>query len=223
MSCAWYEHELLHGDSPLWQQGLPTAVLREHTRQCSSCAQLVAHEQQLTPLLAGLAATTRDAQPSSAVKQNLLAELEAHHPARKHVFALRFAWTAAAIALIAGILLFARYVRSEKPAPAVTANPPSVSVPSVETPASTTRASASGRTTKPATNPHPHKPAAPASLEAFYPVVMCDSLNCAGPAIAVRVELPASPLAGRSAANSTVMADLLVGEDGQVRGIRFLQ
>jgi hypothetical protein len=57
----------------------------------------------------------------------------------------------------------------------------------------------------------------------FYPMVMCDSITCAGPAVTVRVELPASQFSARRSSGRKIMADLLVGDDGLVRGVRLLQ
>lgn len=223
MSCDWHQQHLLHGEARLWVQGLPTPLMLEHARGCPECARLVAHEQQLAPLLAELAASSREAGPSVAVKQKLFEELRTLRPTRRRALALRFAWAFAALACIAIAIALVRGAHTEKPTPAIgVSTPPSPPRTGEASPSVAPKVVAAAKPSKAVKDTRPRAHTAPASQD-FYPVVMCDSLNCSGPTIAVRVELPASPLAGRSSASGTVMADLLVGEDGLVRGIRLLQ
>jgi hypothetical protein len=224
MKCNWYDQQVAAGQIDLWPNNRPSPELLSHARTCESCGQLVDRELQLRLVLTELADSSRRSEPSESVKHNLRATFEAMHPARprRNPFVLRFALAAAAILCLAiGIALFYHpHPRSNnpvisthapQPAPetiATTSNAPAVTAAAAPKPASANRKTA-------------HQQAA--ANNDFYPLVMCDSITCAGPTVAVRVELQTSPLAGRDGQSRSVMADLLVGEDGLVRGVRVLQ
>lgn len=219
MTCNWYEQQIAAVQIDLWPNNRPSPELLSHARTCESCGQLVDRELQLRPVLTELADSSRHSEPSPSVKHNLLAEFESMHRARpkRNPFVLRFALAAAAIIVVAiGIALFyhphprpnSPVVSTHAPQPIPEAIAPVVTVASAPKPTSPIRKAA-------------HEQAV--ATNDFYPLVMCDSITCAGPTVAVRVELQASPLAGRDGQSRSVMADLLVGEDGLVRGVRFLQ
>lgn len=222
MTCDWYEQQLENDAVDLWPAGHPSPALLDHARTCSSCDRLVQQELELRLQLVDLAQKNHTLQPSPSVKRSLLAELDSLHrapaprPARFWYYAL-----AAAIICIAVVLVIARRPSTQPP---TLANTPAVTpAPIVATTTPTTVPS-----TPPVVARHeaPARRRSPATLTVsntdFYPVVMCDSVTCAGPALTVRVQLPRSPLATRGS-NTPVMADLLVGEDGLVRGVRLLQ
>ncbi len=225
MTCAWYERQLKDEQVRLWQDGVPTQMLISHARTCALCDALVGREMELQPWLAELAEQTRAAEPSARVKTALLAELDARRPqlVRRVNWIPRVAFAVAAVICLAiGIAIFRHHpVRVETPA-AVTPTQPQNARPTVaEQPVKPAKPA---EVAAKAARPHAAraKAASVANNSDFLPVVMCDALTCAGPATTVRVELPASPLAGTDNKRK-ILADLLVGDDGLVRGIRVLQ
>ncbi len=162
---------------------------------------------------------SQDAAPSAAVRDVLRDEVRALRPVRKPAFIARLAFAAVVLACWAAIPAVWHFVKSRRlPLPqtvkSIVPPPPSMEA-ATQPPAQT------------ASLRNPLRPPAkqaklPASRDGFYPVVMCDSLSCDGPTVEVRVEVPASPLAARGNSRK-VVTDLLVGEDGLVRGVRVLQ
>ncbi|ABF42667.1 hypothetical protein Acid345_3666 [Candidatus Koribacter versatilis Ellin345] len=231
MNCQWYEQQLANDKIELWTNGRPSPALLAHARECERCAGFVDGELELRASLLELSETSQYAGPSANVKRNLLAELTALAPVpRRRTFALRFAFAAAAVLCLAiGVL----YWRSARPqSTPVVAKQPAVQPQPVAPPQpAQSQAAIAVKDDKPVTvasvqrKPASRKPSAkPQTANDFYPVIMCDSLTCDSPTVAIRVELPASPLVNRGGGSSrTVMTDLLVGEDGLVRGVRVLQ
>jgi hypothetical protein len=225
MTCVWYEEHLANDTVELWSKGRPSSELLAHASECRACAIRLDSELALRESLVLLANSSRSSEPSPLIKSNLFAELERNAPApapRKSGWAFAFA-AVVVLCAAAGLLFW----RSKPQQPAVVQVQPSIPTPQV-TPAPQVEQSAVAKAEVAAApkpkriEPRPQQQAA--APNDFYPVVMCDSLSCSGPMFSVRVELPASPLAIRSGGgNRTVMADLLVGEDGLVRGVRVLQ
>ena len=57
----------------------------------------------------------------------------------------------------------------------------------------------------------------------YVPLMLCDPLICSGDEQVIRMELPAGAQGSADAnAGQTVMADVVVGEDGLVRGMRIV-
>jgi len=223
MNCNWYEQQVAAAQIDLWPNNRPSPELLSHARSCESCGQLVDRELQLRLVLTELADSSRRSEPSPSVKHNLLAALQATYPVRskRNSFALRFALAAAAIVCFAiGIAPF--YHPHPRPNNVTTTHAP-------QTPPKTVPPNFSAAKVATVSAPKPTRPSHMRAQQQavftndFYPLVMCDSITCAGPTVAVRVELQASPLAGPDGQSRNIMADLLVGEDGLVRGVRVLQ
>ena len=56
-------------------------------------------------------------------------------------------------------------------------------------------------------------------------LMYCDQISCSGALDIIRMQLPASPVAGDSTsapAQDVVLADVLVGSDGVARAIRIV-
>lgn len=222
MTCAWYERQLANDSVELWRNGRPSNTLLEHARACSSCDRLIEEELELKLLTTELAEQSRSLEPGPAVKHNLFAQFDAMQQSVKPRWAWRFAFAAAVVACLAIGFFVSRFHRTVHRADdAVRSAVPQVQAHSARAAEPPKAAPPMLAAAKARVKPANARPAAqPAASNEFYPVVMCDSLTCAGPTVAVRVELPSSPLTGRS---TPVMADLLVGEDGLVRGVRLLQ
>jgi hypothetical protein len=231
MKCAWYVEQLANDNAEMWRNGRPSSAWLDHARECSSCDRTIERELQLKLIFTDLADKSRTAEPSPAVKHNLLAALGTMRPQKRAGLGWipRFAIAGTAIAFLGLGLLLARRshpVDSQNhvaKTPAV--QPSNVASPAVESRAAIAPRVVASKETAPLaakTVPHSRQRVAETAND-FYPMVMCDSITCAGPAVTVRVELPASSFSGRHKNGSTVMADLLVGEDGVVRGVRLLQ
>ena len=219
MSCPWYEQRFVEDGEQLWLEGRPSTEFAAHARECVACTKLIRAESQLRPLLGELARSSRDAAPSATVRNVLLDQLRAHRPVRKPAFMARLAFAVVVLVCLAAIPAVWHFIKSRRlPAPetvkAIIPPPPSMET---ATQPPTQTASLRNPVRPPSTQAK-----LPASRDGFYPVVMCDSLSCDGPTVQVRVELPASPLAARGTSRR-VVTDLLVGEDGLVRGVRVLQ
>lgn len=229
MNCAWYERQLANESAELWRNGRPSVALLDHARGCEHCDRLIEHELKLKLMFTELAEKNRAAEPNAQVKRNLLAELETMRPRKVVRFGWvpRFAIAALAIACLVLAFVLVRHAKDRSnvahapvPQPAPVTKAPAIekAVP-VEAPVV-----AFAKTKAPKVAARPKQATVPAeTANDFYPTVMCDSITCAGPAVTVRVELPVSPLSSRRNSSGPVMADLLVGEDGVIRGVRLLQ
>lgn len=229
MKCGWYEERVELGDVELWRNERPAAALIEHARSCAVCDQLVAAELELKLKFRELADTSRDAEPSASVKSALLAELAVGQPQRR-AWVPRLAFALAAVTVLIVGIVWLRYM--VQPQRNNLAAAPEQVVP--QRPVVAESAAQPAKPQERIKNVHRRMKTIPAlsaksadkagaptaNANDFYPVMMCDSLSCAGPTVAIRVEMPVSPLSG---SNRKVLADLLVGEDGQVRGVRVLQ
>ncbi len=230
MSCYWVEQHCEAGDVELWRNGRPSSALLAHAHACPVCERLVNREVELRVLFAEVAERTNLLEPDPVVKRNLLAELATIRSAqrsreRRGVTARRFVWTMAAlVCLVAGVAVV-RSLRPHPHGPSTQAGSNTTQVPSLTPDEPVAPVAASAKHVAPKNLPARHREPVQqvSSANGFYPLVMCDSLACPGPAVAIRVELPVSPLAPRNGENRKVMADFLVGEDGLVRGVRVLQ
>lgn len=227
MKCRWYEEQLERDEAQLWSHGRPSSQLLAHARECAVCGQTVNRELQLRELFIELAESSRRAEPSESVRQNLRAEVEAIRARRKPRPKLVWAFAVAAAALICVVVGLA-VLQKRGSAPSLAAEKQSaapVVEPSKVEPVHSEQAATTGNSpvaTVKRSSPRPGAPPRKTTTD-FYPTVVCDSLTCAGPGIEVRVQMPASPLLRPGSAGTTVTADLLVGEDGVVRGIRVLE
>lgn len=224
MTCTWYEQQL-EANADLWRNGRPTPLLLDHARTCSACDAFVARELELKLALTQLSESSRRAAPSASIKRDLLSELDSLHPqpVSRNVWLPRLVFAVAALILVAiGIAFFHRAPQPQPPAITKTQTPPPPSpvvAPPVQQPTAPVQVAAHRA---PKVHPTQHREPAAATNADFYPVVMCDSLTCSGPTMTVRVELPASPLATEDD-NRKVTADLVVGDDGLIRAVRFVQ
>ncbi len=243
MSCAWFEEKVVQPEVELWRNGRPSGALLEHARHCRECAGTIDREARVKMLLLALGESTQTAEPGPQVKTRLLQELEerkAQPRLRRPKWAevlrsrpLRWSFAGAGALVAAGLIVGAILnwpARSlKKPAlqtPAVRAaesQSPAVLQPKVLV----AQAANPVRKKTPATSGR-SKAALPrvsnVADAGYYPMVMCDSYTCGGDAVEIRVDMPVSPLwgGGSVGAGRNVRAQLLVGEDGFVRGIKFL-
>ncbi|HEY3930147.1 MAG TPA: hypothetical protein VGL89_17375 [Candidatus Koribacter sp.] len=222
MTCAWYEQQL-QANADLWHNGRPTPSLLDHARTCAACDAFIACELELKLSLAQLAESSRNTESSAFLKRNLLAELDAQHaqPGPRANWIPRIAFAVAALILVAIGTIFFHRAPQPHPPTITTTRTPTQSAPAV-TPVEQAAPTQVAAVRPPKVHPTHHRETGPSTNADFYPVVMCDSLACSGPTMTVRVELPASPLATEND-NRKITADLIVGDDGLIRAVRFVQ
>jgi hypothetical protein len=166
-----------------------------HVVECPSCAARLARERELTAGLRGLGRATADARPSPALEGRLLAAFAARHQAER---VTRRGWlrpgiaAAAALAALAVVVAGLFAIRDD---------------------------GQRGRLTGGDTQ---------AAFESeFHPWPGAETLPAFESGQLVRMELPASvlPLLGivpaMAITTETVEADVLVGQDGLARAVRF--
>jgi hypothetical protein len=192
------------------------ARLRDHLDQCAKCTARLAHEQELTAALKTIAGAEPLSTRAEAIEADLLAAFDAQRvnaatrpatrragPARRHVRA----WFAAAAVLVLAAAAWQVTVRRPLPK-----NATADSVPA-----------------QPAANPWPDLALQAGGKEVpFVPLPTAIGLPALESGRIVRVELPAAELPAYGfvlepqPAGGAVEADVLVGQDGQPRAIRFV-
>ena len=194
------------------------ARLREHLGQCGTCAARLAREQELTAALSAMGDATPQSARAQAIEAELLAAFAAQRaagatrpasprpwPVRRHVRA----WFAAAALLVLAVTAWR--VAGRRPSPADSAA-------AVET--ERARAAAS-QASEPARQ-------AGGQEAAFVALPIAVGLPALESGRIVRVSLPAAELPAYGfiveprPIGGAVEADVLVGQDGQPRAIRFV-
>jgi hypothetical protein len=224
---------------------MPAALydgVRSHLDRCAACRAELRRQEQLSANLRALAEEA--GQWTAAV--NLEARLNeafaaaAHSSAPAETYKARAGsrwWTAAAAALVFLVSWLAMVrtrpapgpfeeARHQTPAPAgISApKPPSVAAP----PRTSARAATPAARENKAARPQPARMLPPVRTVEFMEIPGASGLPALESATIVRTELPVSalptygvditPNSGRSA----IEADLLIGQDGQARGIRLI-
>jgi hypothetical protein len=173
------------------------AVVRSHVEVCGPCAARLRRQRALTHGLRDVASVAASVNPSTEMEQRLLEAFSTLHepPARRRT--LSRAWLSAAAAVLvlatAGVWIVATLSR--------------------QGPAATERA-ASGQ---PRT-----------ILDGFMMLPVAAGLPALESGLIVRVDVPVSALPSygvevvTDSSKSQVQADLLIGQDGQPRAIRFV-
>lgn len=252
MNCTLFQSsvsDLARGGVP--DDDLRTAAL-DHAKACSLCAARLNHEKALSAGLRALATASRGRAAPSQVEERLLEAFRSHGSRRQARFQARLAWvgrviaTAGAAAAI-GLLAFSG---SEGPRPGERkAAPPTDLVSRVAGEVTKAGHDASVRTTssneaprnkrrkgvrhgvqrRPETgvsvNPAPQREV----VTEFIPVMYGQGLPPNEGGRLIRVQLPRSALwsfglpMNVDRAGSRITADVLVGNDGMARAVRFVQ
>jgi hypothetical protein len=229
----------------------PDATLLSHARDCQSCEGWMRDHHRLAGGLHALRVTTADREAAPAVEQALLrafrqgpsAIVETATP-RWNPFALRLshwfeagAYVAAAAALALAVFLGYRTLQQPTrgpvahsvPATAQRGGATSPVAPNSGDAAKPREVAVSGRSRGVAGTRAAARSGSQSSLQAdqtragYIDLMFCDPLSCSNDAHVVRMELPAAG-AGDSQIGSgqTVMADVVVGDDGLVRAVRIV-
>jgi hypothetical protein len=222
---------------------MPTGVVRAvqaHVEACPVCAATVRRQRELTIALAELSADAHEWKPTSDLEERLARAFSAAHqtviehppdtrqtrPVRSYV----------AMAAAAAFVLVAWTIREDRPAVVTETAPPVAATqgPPFEKPLTVTSV-ASDIAAARSGNPHGPRRSRQASdrnravrpLE-FMPIPGAAGLPAFESGSIVRMELPVSALPAYGVEivpdgmRSAVEADLLVGQDGQARGIRLV-
>jgi len=223
-------------------------LVRAHLARCPSCSRRFHDEQRLTATLRALADATAANAPPQALEARLMALFDQQVAAREmapiaptKTRVARWMQAAAALAIVtAGAVTWLHVNRGAKPAEAPPAHARSVqdAAPSMPAPAPAARTAQPVRqaTASPAAASRSQRRAAgratnaPRTVlaEGFVPLPGAAGLPDFdhGEIVRVDIPLPRLPLYGidipPDAADKPVMADVLVGQDGQPRAIRLV-
>jgi hypothetical protein len=212
--------------------GFPEA--QEHCAQCAACAERLEDEQRLSAALADLAADAVAA-PGRVERDLVAAFRELQTRPRRLRRAGRVAlglWAAAAVAAVLALVLIGTHRHPER-TPRVAARKAAVPAahPVERVVAEAARKPVAKRSRRPRRNreltgedeAQAHEPA----VTPFFPLRYGEPLPANGEII--RVRLPRSALlpfgipAGGPNPDRRIQADVLVGEDGLARAVRFVQ
>jgi hypothetical protein len=214
MKCQDFEQHLRQFAGGGTQAGDNT--LLEHAQNCPNCSQRLAEEQRLQQLLLRLSGSFRELKPSSRIQEEIreayrsriqAAQRQAAAPQRK----ASPRWLVAAAAIVLAVAAGWLYRTTNIPwSPDARNEQGSVSDPSLN------------RT------PEIQLPAERMYSE-FIPIGNCRSVDCLDRAHMMRIDLPRSsvsyfgiPKTKIRSRGDRIAADVLVGEDGIARAIRFV-
>jgi hypothetical protein len=227
------------------------ARARDHAATCAACAALLAEQQQLTQTLHALASQTAQEQAPERVEAALRVKfrsqstLGVRQTSARPAALSRLAWGIAAVVVVAlGIAIAARFHRTPSVPPnsqaplnpsAVTVKPRPEEAPVPSTRLSqprTTRAATMNVARQPATRrtPDASENANREVVTAFYPLPYGSGLSLDDGWELVRVRMPVAaltaigvPVVDEASATEFVKADVVLGDDGMARAIRFVQ
>ncbi|MGH8637597.1 MAG: hypothetical protein ACREUZ_10740 [Burkholderiales bacterium] len=224
----------------------PAPVARDadaHAARCDTCRTHLERQRELTTVLGALRDEASSWSASSSLEQGLLQAIEAKRPAStEHAPArrvTRFWYAAAAAVLIAGVGLGLRGGNGGEPARRQAANVNRDATVELdraaaidEMPRSTDATRPREPLGRPVRRVRSHVAAArrddTARTIEFLPIPTAIGLPSMESARIVRTEVPVSALPSYGltiapdAPRSAVQADLLIGQDGQARGIRLV-
>lgn len=212
------------------------AALRAHLTACLHCAATAQEmEQSLAAIGRAFAVELPDAVPTARLRARIASALAEQAEPKVSWAQLfwRFGWAAVAVALVAGIIGWAwlgttsikqpQHVRSEKPAPSVT---PLLSVPESMPEIAQQLPRPRHRVRPPARK---NNVADAEAVTPFYPLREGEDLTALESAQLVRVELPGSALrdvglpVDLETLPTAIKADVVLGQDGLARAIRFVR
>jgi hypothetical protein len=225
-------------------------TLAAHVDQCGSCRDWLESHSRLGNALQTLSVSTMRMEASPKVEQMLLQAFRAQEFAPRVVElpqkAAKSLWTlsrffevgtyaAVAAALVVGVFLGARILREQQhktehaQVQAVTAPQTEKVVlrpqsePQKTMPQIAQTASSGGTASLPAKRAMVHVRNSETSSgdnEDYVALMLCDPLICSGDEQVIRMELPAAATGGDG--TQTVLADVVIGDDGMVRRMRLV-
>lgn len=219
-----------------------------HAQECASCGRWLESHRHLGNAFSALSAETAPRGASPAVEAAVLQAfrergfaprvIEMPKPAPKAIWGLsRFfevgAYAAVAAALIVGLFLGARLLNERQTgrpaeqakvvAPVVTAQPADRVIENSADKQTHTavEVGVTQTATKGATVAVKKSSATESDRSDYVATMLCDPIICSGDEQVVRMEIPASNTATGNSAQ-TVLADVVIGEDGLVRAMRIV-
>lgn len=224
----------------LWRESLDVGLRRQgldHAAGCAICRRRLVEERSLSIGLRELAAASASAEAPRPIEASLLEALDRQkRPVRSPRRLGGWALAAAAVALMVAVLLGVRQRRTPAPKAALEQPPSSVAPPrrAAEAPQHAGMASAAATRHREA-SPRTAARAPMATVAAddlasiFVPLPGAGYPSESGNVEVVRVSLPLSALADlglpvdQDAGETTIEAQVLIGDDGTAQAIRFLR
>ena len=243
MNCRDYENTILNMARAQLLEASARRRTIAHIAECPACADRLAEQQALTAAVRATAKSLREEGASAQVEQSLRAAFRKQHsaaptfryaPVRARQWPNRTLLAAAAILLlfllVGAIRQWSPTERNQKtattpPAPKESEKPPERPSPLRRSEPKTLRLVAAERRTRPA----PQRQAASMEDTEFIALASENQLVPLESGQVLRVELPASTLISMGLritaedVSKPVPADLLVGQDGLPRAIRFVE
>lgn len=217
-----------------WLHSTSREMARQHLSHCQACRLHLDNEQDLTAALACVAVEGNRVQAPASVEASVLAAFRARQTVRatRRIHPLWWAIPAAAALLIAAFAL--------RPAPRNPSAPPLATIPAPQFAISEDPAPPAARESRdtpsippqPARAPRPpalrYARGNPESVTEFIPLRYGKPIESGEPIQVLRIQLPRAellrlglPVAPDGAA-ATIKADVLLGEDGLAKAIRFV-
>ncbi len=228
MNCTGFERVVVE----MARGGLTDAAAAAHADSCARCARRLAHEQRLSAVVAAVVEEDSRRAAPAAVERMLLAELQKRHAGSKRAWWARAGVAAVAAALIVAAAVSFRRAPEQKtvhikpPEAHVTASAPVApavrEVPMPRVP--TLRAS---RRKAPRKAPSEPVIAQREVMTEFFPIVYDPEPIERGQIVRIRLPSAALTMFGipmnEEHAEEAIRADVLLGEDGMARAVRFVK
>jgi hypothetical protein len=229
MNCAGFERVVVEMARGELMESAAQHEAAAHANTCARCARRLAHEQKLSRVVAAIVVEDGRLVAPATVEQTLIAELRKRQTGSKRAWWVRAAVGAVAAALMVAAALSLR--RAPEPH-TVQMKPPEVHVPALPAAAAVIR-EVSKRPVRMVRATH-RKAAVSKPLVAqrevmteFIPIVYDPEPIERGQI--VRIRLPVAALGSfglpvnEEHAEETIRADVLLGEDGLARAVRFVK
>jgi hypothetical protein len=230
MNCTGFERVVVE----MARGGLTDAAMQReaaaHADSCARCARRLAHEQRLSAVVAAVVEEDGRRVAPAAVEQMLLAELRKRHAGSKRTW-----WARAGVAAVAAALIVAAAV-SFRRAPeqkTVQIKPAEAHVTSPVAPAVREVSKPRVRTLRASRRKAPRKTtSAPVIAQRevrteFIPIVYDPEPIERGQIVRIRLPSAALTMFGlpmnEEHAEEAIRADVLLGEDGMARAVRFVK
>jgi hypothetical protein len=212
-----------------------------HAQNCARCARRLARARELTTALGALAKADEREHAPMRLEARLLSAFRAHRKTVRSFQRRKLAWWTAAAAVLAvmigGGLVWHHLSASQHahgsaravaaiPSDRVAPNPPQATLTAPASQGGDGRNNKPSRTVKRAASPPEPEPVT--ELAEFLPLPFTDDDSPLGTAEVVRIRLSESALGvlglpvSNEASRQPVTADVVIGEDGVARAIRFI-
>jgi hypothetical protein len=226
MNCTGFERVVIE----MARGGLTDAAAAAHADSCARCARRLAHEQRLSAVVAAVVEEDSRRVAPEAVERMLLAELRKRHAVSKRAWWARAGVAAVAAALMLAAALSFRRAPEQK---TVQIKPPEAHVTAPVAPVVREVSKPRVRTLRASRRKAPRKAtSAPVIAQRevmtdFIPIVYDPEPIERGQIVRIRLPSAALTMFGipmnEEHAEEAIRADVLLGEDGMARAVRFVK